>query len=59
MPLINCEVWLTLTCSENCVLTEITTQTLGNTDPNADSAVKAKERIDAPTNATFKITDTK
>ena len=27
MPLINCEVSLTLTWSENCVLTDITTQT--------------------------------
>ena len=26
MPLINCEVLLTLTWSENCVLTDITTQ---------------------------------
>ena len=26
MPLINCEVSLTLTWSENCVLTDITTQ---------------------------------
>ena len=27
MPLINCEVCLILTWSENCVLTDITTQT--------------------------------
>ena len=27
MPLINCEVSLTLTWSENCVLTDTTTQT--------------------------------
>ena len=27
MPFINCEVSLTLTWSENCVLTDITTQT--------------------------------
>ena len=26
MPLINCEVFLTLTWSENCVLTDITTR---------------------------------
>ena len=49
MPLINCEVSLTLTWSENCVLTDITTQT----------ERAARERIDAPTNTTFKITDTK
>ena len=59
MPLINSEVSLTLTWSENCVLTDITTQTARNANPNADPPVEARERIDAPTNATFKITDTK
>ena len=53
MPLINCEVSLTLTCSENCVLTDITTQ--------AAVAVQgdnpARSAINAPTNATFQITD--
>ena len=53
MPLINCEVSLSLTWSESCVLTDIITQTA---DPNADLAIPA---INAPTNATFKITDTK
>ena len=57
--LINCEVFLTLTLSENCVLTDITTQTARNANPNADPPVEARERIDAPTSATFKITDTK
>ena len=55
MPLINCEVSLTLTWSENCVLTDITTQTARA----AQGDNPARERIDAPTNATFKITDTK
>ena len=55
MSLINCEVSLTLTWYENCVLTDIKTQT--------EAAVQgdnpARERIDAPTNAISKITDTK
>ena len=55
MPLINCEVSLTLTWSENCVLTNITTQTAAA----AQGDNPARERIDAPTNAIFKITDTK
>ena len=59
MPLINCEVSLILTWSENCVLIDITTQTVRNAKPNADPPVEARERIDAPTNTTFKITDTK
>ena len=59
MPLINCEVSLTLTWSENCVLTDIATQTIRNANPNADPPVEAREKIDAPTNATFQITNTK
>ena len=55
MPLINCEVSLTLTCPENCVLTDITTQT----PRAAQGDNRARERIDAPTNAIFKIKDTK
>ena len=55
MPLINCEVSLTLTWSENCVLTNITTQTAAA----AQRDNPARERIDAPTSGTFKITDTK
>ena len=54
MPLIICEVSLTLTWSENCVLTDIKTQTA----PAAQGDNPARERIDAPTNAIFKITDT-
>ena len=53
MPLTNCEVSLTLTCSKNCVLTDIIKRAA---DPNADLPVEA---INAPTNATFKIKDTK
>ena len=49
MPLINCEINLILTWSENCVLTSKATR-------DADPAVAA---INNPTNATFKITDTK
>ena len=59
MPLINCEVSLTLTWSENCVLTDITTQTTRNADTDTDPPVEAREIINAPTNAIFKITDTK
>ena len=55
MPLINCEISLTLTWSENCVLTDIKTQTAAA----AQGDNPARERIDAPANATFKITDTK
>ena len=53
MPLINCEISLTLTWSENCVLTDITTQTATNANPTADPPVEAREKINAPTNATF------
>ena len=49
MPLINSEINLILTWSENCVLTR-------DTDPDADPTVAA---IDNPTKATFQITDTK
>ena len=55
MPLINSEVSLTLTWSENCLLTKITTQTAAA----AQGDNPARERMDAPTSATFKITDTK
>ena len=55
MPLINCKMSLTLTWSESCILTNITTQTARA----AQGDNPARERIDAPTNATFKITDTK
>ena len=53
MPLINCEISLNLTWSKNCVLTSKATR---DADPGADPAVN---EINAPTNATFKITDCK
>ena len=49
IPLINCEVFLILTWSENCVLTDIKTQTARGT----------RVAINVPINATFKITDLK
>ena len=53
MPLINCEINLILTRSENCVSTSKATR---DADPDANPAAAA---IDNPTNAAFKITDTK
>ena len=53
MPLINCEVSLTLTWSENCVLTDTTTQAARA----AKEGNPARSSINAPTNATFQITD--
>ena len=53
MPLIICEVSLTLTWSENCVLADITIQTARNANPTADPPVEAKEKINAPTNSRF------
>ena len=55
MPLINCEVSLTLTWFENCVLTDITTQNAVAAQGNNP----ARPAINGPKNATFKITDTK
>ena len=40
-------------------MTDITTQAARNANPNADPPVETRERIDAPTNATFQITDKK
>ena len=59
MPLINCEVSLTLTWSENCVSTDIATQAARNANANADPPVQARERIYAPASPTFQIADTK
>ena len=53
IPLINSKINLILTWSENCVLTSKVTR---DADPDADPGVAA---IDNPTNAIFKITDTK
>ena len=55
MLLIICEVSLTLTWSENCVLTDITTQAA----KAAQKENPARPAINAPTNAAFQITDTK
>ena len=55
MPLINCEVSLTLTWSKNCILTDITTQAAVSGQGNNPG----RPAINAPTNATFKITETK
>ena len=49
IPLINCEVSLTLTWSENCVITSKVKREAG---PDADPAVAG---INNSTNATFKI----
>ena len=53
IPLINCEINLILTCSENCVITRNVTR---DADSDADPAVAA---VNNPTNATFKIKDAK
>ena len=50
MPLINCEVYLNLTWSKNCVLTS-QAKSDGISAQGANSAVAA---VDNPTNATFK-----
>ena len=49
MPLINCEMSLTLSWYENCVITSVEKRTIGN----------AANRDDPPTNAVFEITDCK
>ena len=53
IPLINCEVSFSLTWSENFVITSKSTR---EADPDTDTAVA---EINNPTNATFKIEDTK
>ena len=55
MPLINCEINLVLTWSENCVLTSKVTS---DAVP-AQGGNPAVSRINNLTNAIFKITDTK
>ena len=55
MSLSNSEMSVTLTWSENCVFTNITTQTA----EAAQGDNPARERIDASINAAFKVTDTK
>ena len=51
MPLIDCQVYLILTQPENWVTTSKATR---DVNPNGDPAVVG---INAPTNATFEITD--
>ena len=51
MSIINCKVYLTLTWSENCVLTDMKT-----TPARADNNLPA---VEALTGATFSITDAK
>ena len=53
--MINYEVFLTLTWSENCVLTDITPKAART----AQGDNQARPAVNAPTNAIFKITDTK
>ena len=53
IPLINCEINLILSWSENCVITSKATR---DADLDTDPAVAA---VNNPTNATFKISDAK
>ena len=53
IPLINSEISLTLTCSENCVITSKATR---DADPDADPTVAETNN---PINGVFKITDCK
>ena len=53
IPLINCEINLILTRSENCVVTSKKTR---DPNPDSDSAVAAVNNL---TNTTFEIKDTK
>ena len=55
MPLIKCELNIILTWSENCILTDITTQSAIPTQGDNP----ARPTINAPISAILKITDTK
>ena len=55
MPLINCEINLILIWSENCVLTSKATRD----DVSAQGEGPAVTRVNNPTNAIFKLADTK
>ena len=55
--LINCELNLILTWSENCILKDNCIFTQAAVPAQADN--RARLALNAPTNATFKITDTK
>ena len=54
MPLINCEVSLALTWSADCVITSVEKRLV-----TAAQGDNPEVRDNSPTNATFKITDTK
>ena len=54
MPLINCEVSLALTWSPDCVITSVEKRLV-----TAAQGDNPEVRDNSPTNATFKITDTK
>ena len=53
IPLVNCEINLIWTCSENCVITSKSTK---DADHDADPAVAA---VNNPTAGKYKITETK
>ena len=53
IPLVNCEINLIWTCSENCVITSKSTK---DADHDADPAVAA---VNNPTARKYKITETK
>ena len=55
IPLINCEINLILTWSENCVLTSKITRAAAP----AQGGNPAVTKVNNPTGATFKITETK
>ena len=55
MPLINCEIYLTLTWSENCLLTSKTYRRAVSAQGNNPEV----DGINNPTSVTFKIIDTK
>ena len=55
MPLFNCEVDLILNSSENCVLTDMTTQV----SVPVQGENPARPAINAPTGALFRINDVK
>lgn len=55
IPLINCKVNLILTCSKNCVLTDIKIQDVA---PEQEDN-QPRLAINAPTGVTFDISDTK
>ena len=52
--MINCEISLVLTWSEKCFLTDIITNAAAAQENNPE-----RQPINAPANATLKITDTK